>query len=141
MCLSLSGCGVAVMMEAEKNDGEMVGMFEIAFPAVMLVSFDDGTEELLSGELIGHASGSSKINVTGPTWGKCTGIGKKSGEFTMTCENGLSMSQNGGKSKPKMSGVEVNRFAEGGKSGFAAMGWGKLANEASVRKAIADKRA
>jgi hypothetical protein len=136
---TLSACEVPGMIAAHKNDGKMSGMFEITFPAVMLIQIQEHEiEELLTGELIGHASGSAKYNLVGPTFGRCTGGYSKDGTNTLTCENGNSFTQNIGKQKAKMSGVNVLAGVNNGTPFISAFGWGKLATEAAVREAIAN---
>jgi hypothetical protein len=134
---SLSACEVPVMMAAEANQGEMTGMFEITFPAVLLIQFDE-SEELLTGDLIGRASGSAKFDFTGPTFGHCTGAATKDGDTNMSCANGANITMNAGKPKKKMSGVFVIAGRAMDNDFISAMGWGNLANEATVRQAIAD---
>lgn len=138
LLLTLSGCELPVLMAAGANDGKMTGMFEITFPAVMLIKSDDGTDEFLVGDLIGHVSGSAKFNFVGPTFGTCTGASSKSGYTTMSCENGYSGSFETGEQKPKMSGVNVVSGSVDGYDFVSAIGWGKLANENAVRSAVSE---
>ena len=138
LLLALSGCEIPVMIAAGANDGKVTGMFEITFPAVLLINFEDGTEELLRGTLAGNISGSAKFDLEGPTYGRCTGGSTKAGFTTMSCENGVNLSFNVGESKPKMSGVNVVSGTAIGHNYVSAMGWGKLATEDAVRAAISD---
>lgn len=138
LCTTLSACEVPVMIAAEANQGKMTGMFEITFPAVMLVQLDDGTEELLTGDLIGHVTGSAKYDLTGPTWGHCTGGFSKEGESTLACGNGMQFSMDIGKQKPKMSGVNVVSGAALGNTFISGFGWGNDANETTVRQAVSE---
>jgi len=133
---SLSGCEVPVMMAAKANQGEMVGMFEIKFPAVLLVQIEDGTEELLKGHLLGHINGSAKFDLTGPTWGECTGASTKAGKTSLSCANGISLSMNTGKQKAKMSGLNVVAGQSLGHKFISAFGWGNDADEAKARLAL-----
>lgn len=135
--LSVSGCEIPVMIAAEQNQGQMTGMFEITFPAVMLVAFEDGTEELLNGDLIGHANGSAKYDLTGPNWGHCTGGFDTSGISTLSCESGASVSVDIGPQRPKMSGTNVVAGNALGVNFVSAFGWGNNASEQDVRQAIA----
>lgn len=134
---ALMGCEIPVMMAAEKNQGRMTGMFEITFPAVMIVQFAEGTEEVLTGELIGHANGSAKYDLVGPNWGQCSGGFAKSGISTLTCESGASVSVDIGPQKPKMSGTNVVAGEALGNAFISAFGWGNDGNEPAVRQAIA----
>ena len=113
----------------------MTGAFEVSFPAMMLVQLSDGSEELFTGNLAGYANGNAKYNLQGPTTGSCTGgYVKKTGINTITCENGFSYSENIGRRKAKMSGVNI----AAGTDFVGAFGWGNDANEESVRQAIAE---
>ncbi|MCV2864780.1 hypothetical protein [Defluviimonas sp. WL0075] len=114
----------------------MTSMFEITFPATMLVAFDGGTEELLDGKLIGHANGSAKYDLTGPVWGHCTGGFTKAGISTLECENGMKITVDIGPQKPKMSGVNVVSGTALGVAFVSAFGWGNDANEGAVRAAV-----
>ena len=134
---TLMGCEIPVMMAAEKNQGRMTGMFEITFPAVMIVQFSEGTEEVLTGELIGHANGSAKYDLVGPNWGQCSGGFAKSGVSTLTCESGATVTVDIGPQKPKMSGTNVVAGEALGNEFVSAFGWGNDASEAAVRSAIA----
>lgn len=135
---TLSGCEVPVMIAAEQNQGKMTGMFEITFPAVMIVQFEEGTEEVLKGDLIGHANGSAKYDLSGPTWGHCTGGFSKPGISSLKCDNGASVSVDIGPQRPKMSGTNVVAGEALGNEFISAFGWGNDANEAAVRQAIAE---
>ncbi|WP_147125048.1 hypothetical protein [Shimia ponticola] len=132
----LSGCEVPVMIAAAQNDGQMTGAFEITFPAMMLVQFDDGSEELLPGELRGHANGSAEYTVTGPTWGTCEGKVTRAGDIDMTCDGGVAIKMNVGAQRPKMSGVNVASGVALGTPYKSAFGWGKSGTEAAVRAAL-----
>ena len=132
----LAGCEVPVMIAAAQNQGEMTGMMEITFPASMIVQFDDGTEEVLNGQLIGHANGSAKFNVVGPNWGTCAGSVTRDGVSTMLCDGGVNITTNVGKQRPKMSGVNVATGVALGTKYKSGFGWGNDGNEASVRAAI-----
>ena len=134
---TLAGCEVPVMVAAKQNQGQMTGMFEITLPAVMIVQFEEGTEEVLTGDLIGHANGSAKYDLTGPTWGHCTGGFNKAGISSLTCENGTSVSVDIGPQRAKMSGTNVVAGEALGNEFVSAFGWGNDANEAAVRQAIA----
>lgn len=137
IALSLTGgCEVPVMMAASNNQGEMTGMFEITFPAVMLVQVEGQEEELLEGQLIGHVNGSAKFSLTGPNWGLCTGGTSRDGQTEMTCTNGMAIAMDTGKQKPKMSGIRVTRGEAFGSAFVSAFGWGNNAQETDVRAAI-----
>lgn len=134
---ALSGCEVPVMIAADQNQGQMSGMFEITFPAMMLVQRSDGVEEILEGSLIGHANGNAKYDVTGPKSGRCIGeYIKKTGISKISCEQGFSYSENIGQQKAKMSGTNIATGTYDGVAFVGAFGWGNDANEASVRAAI-----
>lgn len=134
---ALAGCESPVMIAADQNKGQMAGMFEIAFPAMMLVQQADGVEEILEGNLIGHVSGNARYNVNGPVFGQCTGVyTKNTGLSTITCEGGFSYSENVGRQRPKMSGTNIATGTYDGVAYVGAFGWGNNANEASVRQAI-----
>ena len=133
----LGGCDIPVMMAAHQNDGKMTGAFEVTMPAMLLIEAAGEEQQLLRGELIGHISGNAKFNLTGPTWGKCEGQSTKSGHTSMTCENGMAYAFEAGHQKAKMSGINVTRGMREGYPFVAAFGWGKEANEAAVRAAIA----
>ena len=108
-CFTLSGCEVPVMIAADTNQGEMTGMMEITFPAVMIVQIEDGTEEILHGDLIGHANGSARYDLSGPNWGQCSGGFTRDGISTLACENGMELSVNIGRQRARMSGTNVDR--------------------------------
>lgn len=124
------------MIAAHKNQGAMSGVFEVTFPAVLLVQITDVGEELLVGKLMGHANGSAKYDLTGPTWGHCIGGYSRDGVNSLSCENGFAISENVGKQRAKMSGVNVVAGTEQGKAYIAAFGWGNDANDSAVREAI-----
>lgn len=134
----LMGCEVPVMIAAEQNQGKMTGIFEITFPAVLLVRTDDGDEELLRGELIGHANGSARFALDGPTWGHCTGTSTKAGTTTMQCAEGVDFTMETGRQKAKMSGINVSNGTFEGTAFVSAFGWGNDASEAAVRAALAE---
>ena len=136
LAFGLSACGTHVLLEAQQNGGEMAGMFDIAFPAVMLVQTADGTDELLEGTLIGNISGSSTYNFVGPTSGNCSGSASAEGIASMSCDNGFEMTVNNGRQRPKMSGTFVQTGEWNGGPFVAVMGWGNEANEAAVRAAL-----
>lgn len=134
---ALAGCEVPVMIAANQNQGAMTGMFEITFPAMMLVQLDDGREQILTGSLMGHASGNARYDLTGPVSGRCTGgYDKKSGINMLSCEDGFAYSEYVGPQRPKMSGVNVAEGTYEGAAFIGAFGWGNGANEASVRAAL-----
>ncbi|MGB0497037.1 MAG: hypothetical protein ACPGID_01755 [Rubricella sp.] len=134
---ALAGCEVPVMMAASANQGEMTGMFEITFPAVLLIQVDDGSEEFLEGELRGHISGSSEFDLTGPTYGDCSGFMSREGSMEMTCSGGVTMAAEYGPQRAQMSGVRVQTGSVMGFDYISAFGWGNLATEDAVREAIA----
>lgn len=134
----LAGCEVPVMIAADQNQGRMSGMFEITFPAVMLVQLDDGSEEFLTGELLGHANGNAKYALKGPKSGNCSGsYTKKTGINTITCDSGFTYQENVGQQRSKMSGVNIAQGIYQGVSWIGALGWGNDATESSTRAAIA----
>lgn len=125
------------MIAADQNQGKMSGMFEITFPAMMLVQRADGVEEILEGSLIGHANGNAKYDVTGPVSGRCTGAyTKNTGINTITCEGGFTYSENVGRQRAKMSGTNIATGIYDGVAYVGAFGWGNDANEAAVRAAV-----
>ena len=134
--LFLAGCEVPVMIAADQNQGQMTGMFEITFPAVLLVRLENGEEELLNGSLIGHANGSARFNLTGPAWGECQGTASKSGTTSMSCSGGVEITMETGRQKARMSGVNVASGVHTGTGFVSAFGWGNDGNEAAVRAAI-----
>lgn len=152
--LFLTGCEVPVMIAAKNAGGEMTGAFKVTLPAVVLVRLDTGEEDFLTGNLVGHVSGKSEVKLTGPKTGVCIGRTNSKGFGSMSCTNGLELVMDVDTSSgPKMSGAvgqtgEVDtRNLEN--SGFtkkpvdpsrvkyvAAFGWGKIANDASVRSVV-----
>lgn len=120
------------MIAANQNQGQMTGVFEITFPATLLVRFDHGEEEILTGTLIGHANGSARFELFGPEWGNCQGTTTRTGFTRMSCSGGVQVEMETGHQKPKMSGVNV--FA--GPEFVSAFGWGNDASEAAVRAAL-----
>ena len=133
----LAGCEVPVMIAADANQGHMTGMFEITFPAVLLVQLEDGSEEFLSGEMRGQASGAAEFDLSGPTYGACSGTMARHGLMTMHCENGVSISMQTEPARPKMSGVRVAHGTAMDFGFVSAFGWGNLATEKAARDAIA----
>lgn len=132
----LAGCEVPVMIAADQNQGQMTGMFEITFPAALLVRPQQGSEELLTGTLIGHAKGSARFALTGPTWGDCRGTASKSGTTSMSCSGGIDITMETGRQKARMSGVNIASGTYDGTGFTSAFGWGNDGNEASVRAAL-----
>ncbi|RED12030.1 hypothetical protein [Pontivivens insulae] len=135
---ALAGCEVPVMIAAAQNQGEMTGMFEITFPAVLLTQLETGEEELMTGQLIGHISGSSRYELTGPTWGTCSGGLTADGISTMTCENGVGWTIDLGEQETRMSGIEIQAGEVFGTQFISVFAWGNDASEVAVRAAIAD---
>jgi hypothetical protein len=139
--LAVSGCEVPVMIAANANDGKMTGAFDITFPAVMLVQLDTGSEELFEGEMIGNITGKATFSVTGPETGVCNGVISNKGIGKVTCDNGrVYPFQNEEPGRMKMSGVEKMEGTVSGENYsidyISVFGWGKMANEKSVRAAL-----
>lgn len=128
----LSACEVPVMIAASQNQGQMTGAFEITFPAVLLVQFADGDEELLTGDLIGHANGNARFTLANAELGQCEGTATRDGDTRMRCSNGVEIAMNTGRQRAKMSGINVFQGSEF-KSAF---GWGNEASEGAVRAAL-----
>lgn len=141
VAFGLSGCEIPVMMAADANDAEMTGMFEITFPAVLLVQTADGGEELLTGELRGYANGNSNFTLVGPDSGTCEGSSTAAGDMVMSCESGFQMDRNVGRQRARMTGTFVLDGSWQGVAYVGAMGWGNDANEPAVRAAIAAAQA
>ncbi|WP_296423736.1 hypothetical protein [Yoonia sp.] len=141
MAFGLAGCEVPVMIAADANGGQMTGMFEITFPAALLVQTADGNEEFLTGDLRGYANGNSNFSFTGPTYGKCEGSSTSAGDMVMSCDNGLEWDHSLGRQRAKMTGTFVLDGTSEGIGYVGAMGWGNDANEAAVRLAIAEAQA
>lgn len=137
VCLAVSGCEVPVMMAADANDAKMSGVFEISFPAVLLVQVEGHGEEFLAGEMKGYANGNAKFDLTGPNYGQCVGDYKTSSQLlNLSCDNGVIVQQKVEEPTMKMSGVNVAHSVQDGQAILAVFGWGNDANEAAVRKAI-----
>lgn len=124
------------MIAADANDGAMTGMFEVTFPAVLLVQTDNGTEEFMTGELRGYANGNSNFTLVGPTYGTCEGSSTAAGDMLMTCENGFNLDRNVGRQRARMTGTYVLNGSWNDTGYVGAMGWGNDANEDAVRAAI-----
>ncbi|PCD75725.1 hypothetical protein [Pseudothioclava arenosa] len=141
LCLLLAGCEVPVIIAAEANDGKWGGkgqsMFEIEFPAVMIVQVDGLEEEVLKGPLLGHANGTARYTLTGPNWGTCEGAYTKEGLSTMTCANGFDVAIDIGERRSKMSGHYIVSGEEKGHAFRSILGWGKEADEAQLRALLA----
>jgi hypothetical protein len=135
--IAVSGCDVAVIAAAEANRGQMTGMFEITFPAVMVVQFDDGAEEVLTGEFVGHISGSADWQLTGPTWGVCDGTTSKEGDISMICTSGLTSNMKIDPPGSKMSGISISEFESDGTRFVSGFGWGNGAEEDLIRAELA----
>ena len=133
----LSGCEIPVMVAANANQGQMTGMFEVTFPAVLLVQVEDGSEEFLTGEMRGKAAGTAEFDLAGPTYGACSGTMNRSGLMNMTCANGVSISAQTESSGPQMSGIKVIQGTAMEFGFVSAFGWGNMATETAVRTAIA----
>lgn len=140
MMLLLSGCEIPVMIAAEQNDAEMTGMFEITFPAVLLVQTSDGGEEFLTGELRGYANGNSNFTLVGPTYGTCQGSSTSAGDMLMVCENGFQMDRNVGRQRARMTGTFALEGTWEGTDYIGVMGWGRDASEDAVRSALSEAR-
>ena len=135
----LSACEVPVLIAASQNDAQMTGPFELTFPAAMFAVYDGDTEELLVGEMIGKASGKATFTVEGPTWGVCEGqASTRTGDISVTCDNGLTIDQNLGPQRMKMSGLNTFAGQQDGVEFVTFFGWGNFANEADLRAAYAD---
>ncbi|MDF1621359.1 hypothetical protein [Pseudothioclava nitratireducens] len=135
--LGLSGCEVPVMIAAEANDGKWLtkgrSVFEIEFPAVMIVQVERVGEEVLTGTLLGHANGTARYALTGPNWGACEGAYDKTGMSTFSCANGLGFSVNLGEQRAKMSGHHIVSGAHRGRNFVSILGWGNEASEPLLR--------
>ena len=135
---SLAGCEIPVMMAASANGGEMTGIFEVTLPAMALIQIEDGSEELLVGEMRGKASGNAEFDMTGPIFGDCSGAANREGKMTMTCTNGYSVVAQGEPARASMSGIVLSAGTAGGFAFKSAFGWGGEANEGAIRAALAE---
>lgn len=134
--VGLSGCTSPVENNAANRE-DSAKMFEIKFPAVMLVQMENGDETFLEGSMFGHMSGSARYLFPDSDWGDCKGNYKKDGTASLVCTNGFDYTINYGKQRPKMSGVNVVKTVVDGQSSISAFGWGKDANLDAVQQAIA----
>lgn len=137
IAFGLAGCEIPLMIAADANDGQITGMFEITFPAVLLVQGPDGNEEFLTGDLRGYPNGESRFSLIGPTYGNCEGSSTPAGELVMSCDKVFDLVANIGSHRARMSGTYVLDSTWEGVRYVGAMGWGNDANEAAVRSAIA----
>lgn len=138
LMLTLAGCEIPVMIAAGANDAKMTGMFEITFPAMMLVQPQESPELLYEGTLVGKANGSAKFFMTGSDGSSCEGATTTKGVGQLTCDNGIVYPFPEQTERPKMSGINVSEGEMNGEPGVAAFGWGKLANEGALRSGIAE---
>lgn len=145
LSFGLSACEVPVMVAAAANDAEMTAQdmirFRMTFPAMMLVVPEQGEERLFSGSMLGSANGSARITLTSETGETCTGEVSPDGSGQMTCsESGTFPMVREDGERTRMSGViyrEGSVNIEIGEVGYQlAFGWGRRANEASLRESI-----
>ena len=141
LAVTLSGCSLAMLSldaQSEEATGDQVGRMEKPFKAVMIVQEDGSEVEVLTGNMYGHISGRARWVMNGPTYGNCVGNFTVEGLATMTCENGINTTIEYGRQAPAMSGVNVFGQTIDGKYVLSGFGWGRDANEAAVRQAMAE---
>ena len=119
------------------NRANTAKMFEMPFPAVMLMQYEDGTEDFFEGKMFGHIGGSARYTFPDTPRGDCNGTYSTDGMSSMTCTDGFSFSFMYGKQAAKFSGVNVVRVDVDGVPTASAFGWGAKANRAAALNALA----
>lgn len=144
--LALSGCaGAAVIAAGEANDADIttkdVTHLRMAFPIMMLVQPEGGAERKLTGKLTGSLDGRTVFTLKSEDGVTCDGKIDSEGRGNLNCSNGLAFPFSKEKSGIRMSGINTASTVRDGTTVDAAFGWGRDANEAALRNALAKKLA
>ena len=135
---ALAGCnipGIETFNEGRDRAIEMMGMTQ---PAGMMVYTEDDAEAYLSGEMRRKMNGEVFFLISGPDWGNCEGlVSARLSVVSPTCENGYSFTDELRTDATQDSGVIEFFGNENGQSYVAFIGWGDVADEASLRAAFA----
>lgn len=136
----LAGCDVPLLVAAEVNDAEGVGLTHVEFPARMVVVPEGRPEQVYGGTLRGYVNGAAVLEVTAETGETCAGRFEPDGAGLVTCGARVMRFASEGKPKQAFSGAEYRAAVVDGVSVRSAFGWGRGADMGVVRRALAERR-